>query len=47
MKNRLLVLCAAAMLMAGTQASLAQQTKPLKLTLNFLAAAPNAGFMMA
>ena len=47
MKNRLLVLCAAAMLMAGTQASLAQQAKPLKLTLNFLAAAPNAGFMMA
>ena len=47
MKNRLLVLCAAALLMAGTQAGFAQQAKPMKLTLNFLAAAPNAGFMLA
>ena len=42
------LLTAAAMLALGTSGALAQAGgKPMKITLNFLAAAPNAGFMMA
>ena len=42
------LLTAAAILALGTTGALAQAGgKPMKITLNFLAAAPNAGFMMA
>ncbi|HEV7339990.1 MAG TPA: ABC transporter substrate-binding protein [Bosea sp. (in: a-proteobacteria)] len=42
------LLTAAAVLALGTTGALAQAGgKPMKITLNFLAAAPNAGFMMA
>lgn len=46
--NRRTLLMAAAMVALGTPVALAQPAgKPMKITLNFLAAAPNAGFMMA
>ncbi|WP_332695785.1 ABC transporter substrate-binding protein, partial [Bosea sp. (in: a-proteobacteria)] len=42
------LLTAAAMLALGASGALAQTGgKPMKITLNFLAAAPNAGFMLA
>ncbi|MBN9455475.1 MAG: ABC transporter substrate-binding protein [Bosea sp.] len=46
--NRRMLITAAAMLALGASGALAQGAgKPMKITLNFLAAAPNAGFMMA
>jgi len=43
-----MLITAAAMLALGASGALAQGAgKPMKITLNFLAAAPNAGFMMA
>ena len=41
------MLTAAAILALSSGMAFAQTGKPMKITLNFLAAAPNAGFMMA
>lgn len=45
--RRRTLLATAAILALSAGAALAQGAKPMKITLNFLAAAPNAGFMMA
>ena len=46
--NRRMLITAAAVLVVSASGALAQSAgKPMKITLNFLAAAPNAGFMMA
>lgn len=48
MMNRRRLIATAAFLALGTASALAQGAgKPMKITLNFLAAAPNAGFMLA
>jgi NitT/TauT family transport system substrate-binding protein len=45
--TRRTLLTSAAILALSAGAAFAQGAKPMKITLNFLAAAPNAGFMMA
>ncbi|WNJ90323.1 ABC transporter substrate-binding protein [Bosea sp. 685] len=46
--NRRMLITTVAMLALGAGSAFAQSAgKPMKITLNFLAAAPNAGFMMA
>ena len=47
MKRRTFVTTAAMLALSATTAFAQGAGKPMKLTLNFLAAAPNAGFMMA
>jgi NitT/TauT family transport system substrate-binding protein len=45
--NRRLLITTAALLALSASTAFGQSGKPMKITLNFLAAAPNAGFMMA
>ena len=47
MNRRTLITTAAMLALSATTAFAQAGGKPMKITLNFLAAAPNAGFMMA